>query len=129
MKFPLLLLLLIGFYLVAFAQKEKTHLALVRLDGKYGFIDAMGREVIPLVYDDAGSWGNNLVPVNIGKYVPDADPVVLVAPSNVNPKDSVKRGEQYKTADIKKEDKGKWGYCDTSGVLVIPVQFANTTFF
>lgn len=129
MKFPLLLLLLIGFYVVAFAQKEKTHLALVRLDGKYGFIDAMGREVIPLVYDDAGCWGNNLVPVNIGKYVPDADPVVLVAPSNVNPKDSVKRNEQYKTVDIKKEDKGKWGYCDTSGVLVIPVQFSNTTFF
>jgi len=129
MKFPLLLLLLIGFYSVTFAQKEKKHLALVRLDGKCGFIDAFGREVIPPVYDDAGSWGNNLVPVNIGKYVPDADPVVLVAPSNVNPKDSVKHNEQYKTVDIKKEGKGKWGYCDTSGALAIPVQFTNTTFF
>ena len=129
MKFPLLLLLLIGFYSVAFAQKEKKHLALVRLDGKCGFIDAFGREVIPLVYDDAGPWGNNLVPVNIGKYVSDADPVVLVAPSNVNPKDSIKGNEQYKTVDKKKEDKGKWGYCDTSGALVIPVQFSNTTFF
>jgi len=129
MKFPLLLLLLIGFCSVALAQKDKKHLALVRLDGKCGFIDAMGREVIPLVYDDAGCWGNNLVPVNIGKYVPDAAPVLLVAPSNVNPKDSVKRNEQYKTIDIKKEDKGKWGYCDTSGALVVPVQFTNTTFF
>lgn len=128
MKFPLLLLL-IGFYSVAFAQKEKKHLALVHLDGKCGFIDVFGREVIPLVYDDAGSWGNNLVPVNIGKYVPDADPVLVVAPPHLNPKDSVKRSEQYKTVDIKKEEKGKWGYCDALGTLVIPVQFTNTTFF
>ena len=129
MKFPLLLFLMIGFYSTTFAQNEKKHLALVRLDGKCGFIDPFGREVIPLVYDDAGSWGNNLVPVNIGKYVPDNAPVLLASPSDINPKDSVKRNEQYKTVDIKKEQKGKWGYCDTSGALVIPVQFTNTTFF
>jgi len=129
MKFTSLLLLLIGFYTVSFAQKEKKHLALVRLDGKCGFIDAFGHEVISPVYDDAGSWGNNLVPVNIGKYVPDTAPVLLVSPSNVNPKDSVKRNEEYKTVDIEREERGKWGYCDTSGALVIPVQFTNTTFF
>lgn len=74
MKYSILLFL-IGFYSVVFAQKEKKYLAQVNLDGKYGFIDASGHEVIPLIYDDAGIWGNNLVPVNIGKYTPKIDPL------------------------------------------------------
>ena len=56
MKYSILLFL-IGFYSVAFAQKEKKYLAQVSLDGKYGFIDASGHEIIPLIYDDAGMWG------------------------------------------------------------------------
>ncbi|TPG29792.1 WG repeat-containing protein [Flavobacterium pectinovorum] len=79
MKYPILLLL-IAFYSVASAQKEKKYLAQVHLDGKYGFIDVSGHEVIPLIYDAVGSWGNNLVPVNIGKYTPEVGLPVLEAP-------------------------------------------------
>lgn len=131
MKFSILILL-IAFNSIAFAQKEKKHLARVRLYGKYGFIDGLGHEVVPLIYDDAGYWGNNLVPVNIGKYTrPQAPVEAAIDPGPLNSKDSAKHSEQYKIVDIeiKKEASGKWGYCNASGALVIPVQFANTTFF
>jgi hypothetical protein len=131
MKFSILILL-IALNSVAFAQKEKKHLALVRLDSKYGFIDALGHEVVPVIYDDAGYWGNNLVPVNIGKYTrPQAPVEAAIDPGPMSSKDSAKHNEQYKIVDIevKKETSGKWGYCNASGALVIPVQFTNTTFF
>lgn len=137
MKF-LLLLLLTAFYSFALAQKEKKQLAQVRLNGKCGFIDVFGQEVVPLIYDDAGSWGNNLVPVNIGKYIREKMPVVevIVEPALNEMIDTAtrnKRIEQNKKEDIvfmeKKEQQGKWGYCNAAGLLVIPVQFTNTTFF
>jgi hypothetical protein len=133
MKF-LLLLLLTAFCSSVFSQKEKKHLAQVSLDGKYGFIDVFGHEVVPLIYDDAGSWGNNLVPVNIGKYTHEPGPVeAAVDPGPAETKDSAERSkhtEQYKTVAIDlTEKKGKWGYCNASGQLVIPVQFTNASFF
>ncbi|EJL65264.1 WG repeat-containing protein [Flavobacterium sp. CF136] len=130
MKYSILLFL-IGFYSVAFAQKEKKYLAQVNLDGKYGFIDASGHEVIPLIYDDAGIWGNNLVPVNIGKYTPKIDPpsIEVAEPDVIQAENSVE-SDNEKIVPIKiKEEKGKWGYCNSSGTLVIPAQFTNTTFF
>lgn len=125
-----LLLMLIGFYCVGFAQTEKKRLALVRLDNKYGFIDPAGREIIPLIYDDAGAWGNNLVPVNIGKYTPDyGPPKIYMDPGSLSPKGDAKVNEQYKPIEFKKPENGKWGYCNTLGQLVIPIQFTKATFF
>jgi hypothetical protein len=124
----------ISFCTSALAQKGSKHLAQVRLNGKYGFIDTSGKEVIPLVYDDAGSWGNNLVPVNIGKRIQEPTPVVemIPEPRPVNTKDSgeeTKHEEQYKIVDIPPDQAGKWGYCNASGQLVIPVQFTSADFF
>jgi len=131
MKYSILLLLL-TFYTVTFAQKEKKYLAQVRLDGKYGFIDASGHEVIPPIYDAAGSWGNNLVPVNIGKYTPEIGlPVIDIAgPAAEEEANNAVESNKNKivTIDIK-DKKGKWGYCDISGKIVIPIQYTNTTFF
>lgn len=131
MKYSILLLLL-TFYTIAFAQKEKKYLAQVRLDGKYGFIDASGHEVIPPIYDAAGSWGNNLVPVNIGKYTPEIGlPVIDIAgPAAEEEANNAVESNKNKivTIDIK-DKKGKWGYCDISGKIVIPIQYTNTTFF
>ncbi|MCV9926239.1 WG repeat-containing protein [Flavobacterium sp. LS1R49] len=130
MKYPILFLV-ITFYSIAFAQKEKNYLAQVRLDGKHGFINASGHEVIPLLYDDVGSWGNNFVAVNIGKYTPKVGLPVMesVGPQEIEGNNSVEPNKD-KTVSIEIKDKiGKWGYCDITGVLVIPVQFTNTTFF
>ena len=38
-------------------------LAYVRLNGKYGFIDSSGKEVIPLQYDNIGKFSEGLAPV------------------------------------------------------------------
>lgn len=125
------ILLLTTFCTVAFAQKEKKRLAQVRVNDKCGFIDSSGSEVIPPIYDDAGSWGNNLVPVNIGKYTPGPVSVLMapVDPGRTSPTDSINGKEKYIDITVKKEENGKWGYCNASGALVIPVQFTNTTFF
>lgn len=125
MKLALLYVILVGLYSTGFAQKGKQ-LAQVCLDGKYGFIDPSGREVISLIYDDAGYWGDDLVPVNIGKYTPEYDAQTVVM---VNPRSETQPKEQHKTIELRKETKGKWGYCNSAGVLVIPAEFTNTTFF
>jgi hypothetical protein len=126
MKYPVLLLLL-AFYSAAFAQKEKKYLAKITLDGKHGFIDASGHEVIPPIYDAVGPWGNNLVPVNIGKYTPEAGlPVLAPGPAAVE----INNATEPKIVSIDiKDKKGKWGYCDISGKIVIPLKYTNTTFF
>lgn len=38
-------------------------LAVVKKDGKYGFIDRTGKEVIPLIYDDAYGFYDGLAAV------------------------------------------------------------------
>ena len=117
----LLLLLLTACFSFAFAQKDKKYLAQVRLNGKCGFIDVSGNEVVPLVYDDAGLWNNNLVPVNIGKYIPKSYPVVEM---------STAQSENVNVEVIDNSEKaGKWGFCNSAGKLVIPVQFTNAMFF
>src|SRR5690554_5998565 len=38
-------------------------LARIKQDGKWGYLDATGKEVIPFEYDDAGSFSEGLAPV------------------------------------------------------------------
>jgi hypothetical protein len=92
-------ILLMSTGLQSFAQGI-TYLAKVELNKKYGCVDLKGKEVIPVAYDDMGFWGNNLIPVNKGaKGI-----------------DFLKKG-------------GKWGYCNTRGVLVIALQFEKAETF
>jgi hypothetical protein len=121
------------FYSTANAQKESAYLAKVCQNGKFGFIDRLGKVVVPLNYDDAGVWGNGLVAVNVGKYTPVEEDATVIEvagpPGPVTVNNSAQRNSQYKNIEIKKEKKGKWGYCNAAGVLVIPIQFTATTFF
>lgn len=132
MKYPVLLCLIL-FYSTANAQKESAYLAKVCQNGKFGFIDRLGKVVVPLNYDDAGVWGNGLVAVNVGKYTPVEEDATVIEvagpPGPVTVNNSAQRNSQYKNIEIKKEKKGKWGYCNAAGVLVIPIQFTATTFF
>lgn len=114
------------------AQNKKTYLAKVELNGKYGYIDTSGKEVIPVIYDDAGShndsdglvsWGNNLIPVNIGKYNPKIEtPKLMVKGSETNGTTT-----SHSPSEIaqKEKEKGKWGYCNAQGILAIPAQFTD----
>ena len=46
-----------------------SRLAIVELDGKYGFIDRSGREITPVKYDDASRFSEGLAVVELdGKY-------------------------------------------------------------
>jgi hypothetical protein len=55
----------------SYTQARKKVLALAQYKEKLGWIDLQGREVIPLVYDDNGFWGDELVPMNKGAKVID----------------------------------------------------------
>jgi hypothetical protein len=78
----------------SYTQARKKVLALAQYKEKLGWIDLQGREVIPLVYDDNGFWGDELVPMNKGAKVIDF----------------LKKG-------------GLWGYLNTQGETVIPFKF------
>ncbi len=74
----------------------KEGLAVVKKDGKYGFIDKSGKEVVELKYDDAYSFSDGLAAVNQGKTY-DSD------------------------GNIK--DYGLWAYIDKTGKRVIPFNY------
>ena len=45
-------------------------LAIVKLNGKYGFIDKTGKEIIPLIYDSAGDFSEGVANVKSnGKWI------------------------------------------------------------
>lgn len=134
-----LFLVAIAFHALGSAQ-EKKYLAQVRLNDKYGYIDTSGREVVPVIYDDvgaygsiddSGTWGDNLIPVNIGKSNPaliePPMPKLAVDPGKAS--DSIENSSIYiqlgppaGEQDAGNAD-GQWGYCNAAGVLAIPVQF------
>jgi len=75
-------------------------LARAELHKKFGCIDLKGSEIVPIQYDDIGSWGYGLIAVNKGG----------------------------KAVDYHMEG-GKWGYCNENGKLVIPLQYEKTETF
>ena len=83
-----------------YSQNGTTYLASAELKKKVGCIDLKGNEVVPVIYDDIGFWGNNLIPVNIGARKIDYS----------------KKG-------------GKWGFCNSKGNLVIPTKFDKAESF
>ena len=92
--------------------------AWVELNGKYGFIDESGREVVPCRYDYAESFINGLAKVNLnGKYGfidksgREAVPCRYYLAFNfVNGLAKVKLN-------------GKWGFIDKSGREVVPCRY------
>lgn len=84
----------------SYSQDILTFLATAELKKKLGCIDIKGNEIIPIKYDDIGFWGSNLIPVNVG----------------------AKEINYLKTG-------GKWGYCNSKGKLVIPIQFDKAETF
>jgi hypothetical protein len=77
-----------------FAEYFSEGYALVMLNNKYGFIDIKGKEVIPLIFDNAISFSQDLAAVNKGYGIID-----------------------YITY------MGKWGFINKKGKEVIPLNY------
>jgi hypothetical protein len=101
-------------------------IALVKRDGKYGFIDKTGREVIPCKYVSAQVFSGDFSKVsNNGKYgIIDKTGREIVPCS-------------YKTDEISQFSNGlcaisrnsKWGFVDTTGKEVIPCKYDGVSDF
>lgn len=96
----------------------------VKRGEKYGFIDTLGHEVIPCIYDEIGLFQQGRTLARVGKYygiIDTAGRVVL--PFEYD--DKTPKGMKYMYYDslalIEKD--GKLGFVDLNGKLVVPFYF------
>ena len=131
-----------------------NNLRLVKLNGKYGFIDKSGTEVIPCKYDEADSFREGLAKVVLkGKYgfVDKTGTEVIpckydaaesfsegIAKAKLKGNDGyiTQTGIWYDNADKNLSDNlrrvllnDKWGFVDKTGTLVIPCKYDSADSF
>ncbi|MCW3110912.1 MAG: repeat-containing protein [Segetibacter sp.] len=134
-------------------------LAKVSINKKYGFIDEKGKEVIPLLYDDAQIFINGFAQVKSGKkygYIDKTGKVVIpliyestgysINDNSIGVKINDKWGiidtkgktiiaATYEAAESFSEGlaavklNGKWGYVDKLGKQVIPFKYGKVGSF
>ncbi|WEK37679.1 MAG: WG repeat-containing protein [Candidatus Pseudobacter hemicellulosilyticus] len=128
MKTGLLLFLLIAMADSLFPQAPATYLAKASLKNKFGCIDPQGNEVIQIIYNDIGNWGNNRIAVNKGSRIINhqrqggqwgfcnekGELVIAITYDEVQ---TFSEG----MAAVKRNN--KWGFIDSAGNLLIPFQF------
>lgn len=93
-------------------------LAQVRIGNKWGFVDRLGREVIPVKYDDVKSFSNGLAAVQIDYewgYIDKTGREVI--PIKYTYAESF--SENFAAVQI--DD--KWGYVDKTGREIIPIKY------
>ena len=96
----------------------------VQRDGKYGFLDRQGREVIPCIYDEISLFGSCRAMVRLGDHYGIIDTTGrIVLPIEYESRTT--KGEKYVYHDglALVEQNGKLGYVDLDGQLVIPFYF------
>ena len=102
----------------------------VQRDGRYGFLDRQGHEVIPCIYDETGLFVDNRTLVaRDGKYgIIDTNGTVVLPLEYEN---QTPHGEKYVYYDglALVEKDGKLGYVDIDGKLVIPMYFDQAFHF
>lgn len=89
-------------------------------DGKYGFIDKTGKEIIPFVYDSGGTFNDGVAVVKkFGKdgygkyiYIDKTGKEILSADNLV---DDINEG----LAALYENE--KWGYADKTGKIIVPL--------
>ena len=93
-------------------------------DEKYGYVDEMGRTVIPFVYDDAASFVEGLAYFSIGEEYGFMDktgtPVFYLDCDSVS---NFQEGLAYISVD------GKYGYIDQKGEIVIEPVYDDADYF
>ena len=93
-------------------------------NGKYGFLDRQGREVIPCIYDEISLFGSGRAMVGLNNRYGIVDTTGrLVLP--IEYESTTPKGERYVYRDDRAlvEKGGKMGYVDLDGNLVIPLYF------
>jgi hypothetical protein len=118
------------FFVVTTASAQNRHFGLpfpVTIDGKYGFMDANCRIVIPAQYTEAFDFSEGLAAVKIGQqwgYIDKSGTVVIPAQF---------AGAWYFSdglASVKlNEQSPLWGFVDKSGRVVIQPQFGMPLWF
>jgi hypothetical protein len=99
-------------------------LAMVKLNGKWGFIDKTGKEIIPLKYDGAHSFSEGLVVVELNEKYGFIDTTGKeVIPLKYDDAWSFSEG----LANVKLN--GKWGIIDKTGKEVIPPKYDDAWSF
>lgn len=96
----------------------------VRRDGKYGFLDLHGNEVIPCQYDEIGLFSNGRALASLNGHYGIIDTLGrIILPIEYD--DSTTQGEKYIYHDglALVEKNGKVGYVDLDGNLAIPFYF------
>lgn len=96
----------------------------VQRDGKYGFLDRQGREVIPCIYDEISLFGSCRAMVRLGDRYGIIDTAGLIV-LPIEYESRTTKGEKYVYHDglALVEQNGKLGYVDLDGQLVIPFYF------
>ena len=89
---------------------------------KYGFIDATGKVVIPLEYDDAGDFSDGLAKVRIGAWGASQSGYVDTTGKVVIPIQYADAGDFSEGLAWVKQN-GKYGFIDTTGKAVIPPEY------
>lgn len=99
-------------------------LAAVKQGGRWGYIDAAGKEAAAARYQSAGSFSEGLAAVRSGgKYgYIDAAGKEVAAPA-------YDHGMDYSQGLAAVEKDGKWGYIDKSGRVVVPLEYDLVTEF
>ena len=97
-------------------------LALVCLNGLYGYIDKAGEEVIPCKYNDACYFSNGLARVETNgkwKYIDKTGKEAIPKPEKEN--EVVREDNHEKFTYVSRN--GKWGYIDNTGKEITPFKY------
>ena len=99
-------------------------LAVVELNGKYGFIDKSGKVVIPIKYDDAWSFSEGLAEVSLNwKYGFIDKSGKVIIPIKYDYAWSFSEGLAKVTLNW------KYGFIDKSGKVIIPIKYDDAWAF
>jgi len=98
--------------------------ALVKVEGRYGFMDAAGSLIVKPQYAAAGRFSEGLAPVQVGKLWGYVDKTGALA---IQPQYAQARSFSEGLAAVQMGD--KWGYIDKTGKPAIPATFERASEF
>lgn len=98
--------------------------ALVKKNGKYGFIDKKGNLIIPMIYDSAYRFSDGLAAVKFGDMWGFVDTLgKMVIPATFD------HAMPFTENLAAVESEGKWGFINRKGEIVVPPSFQQVESF